>query len=684
MPVLSPPTPAPSPRPQSHGTSSSLTFLDINDPFQLSRREFASLSALGPSLRRQYLAALLADCNPSELLFISTTIAPLLKRDFLKELPAELALHVLRFVDEPKTLARAGQVSRYWCGLLKDESLWRRMCCLHRYVGEVESVMDVDEKSEMSRDEEEDEEEFQQLAAQSGSTWTSRHNRRPEGHPSYHSLFKYSFATVTNWRRGGRLLRTHRVPIVDPDHGVVTSVALDTDWIVAGLANARIHVFSAHTGVLVRTLVGHELGVWAVNLVSAGGGWSRDSSPSDDVSEKKTERRGPGLGSTSGGGRSRTDAQEGSGPGLDHLLRHNRTPAGTNVVNPQGLDGLLPPSLRAALGLDAPRRYLGKMDAAAEARRKQDDVCGSSEGWGQPNALVVSGGCDKMVRVWDLKSGHCIYVLQGHTSTVRCLKVLHNRPIAVTGSRDSTLRVWDVQKGKMIRTLQGHTQSVRALDVCGNKVVSGSYDCTCRLWDVDTGECIHVFTGHFHQIYSVAFDGERVASGGLDTTVRVWDARTGQCLTLLQGHTALVCQLQLSASLLVTGGADGRVITFALSDFTVRNRIAAHDSSVTALQFDADFGWLVTGGNDGRVRLFEVETGNYVREMSEVSESVWKVVFRREVCAVMCKRAGKTVVEIWSFRPREGDSGSKRAERVKEKGEEVLGTANGSITEVME
>lgn len=84
------------------------------------------------------------------------------------------------------------------------------------------------------------------------------------------------------------------------------------------------------------------------------------------------------------------------------------------------------------------------------------------------------------------------------------------------------------------------------------------------------------------------------------------------------------------------------------------------------------------------MRLFEVETGNYVREMSEVSESVWKVVFRREVCAVMCKRAGKTVVEIWSFRPREGDSGSKRAERVEEKGEEVLGTANGSITEVME
>lgn len=168
---------------------------------------------------------------------------------------------------------------------------------------------------------------------------------------------------------------------------------------------------------LVRTLVGHELGVWAVNLVSAGGGWLRDVPEGDDANEKEVPRRGLGMGGTSIGGREReneridpgrsrpSEPREGLNPGLDHLFRHNRNPAGTNVVNPQGLDGLLPPSLRIPLGLDAPKRYLGKVDAAAEGRRKQDDVCGSSEGWGQPNALVVSGGCDKMVRVWDLKSG---------------------------------------------------------------------------------------------------------------------------------------------------------------------------------------------------------------------------------------------------------------------------------------
>ena len=139
------------------------------------------------------------------------------------------------------------------------------------------------------------------------------------------------------------------------------------------------------------------------------------------------------------------------------------------------------------------------------------------------------------------------------------------------------------------------------------------------------------------------------------------------CLALLQGHTALVCQLQLTPTMLATGGSDGRVITFSLKDatFAVVQRLAAHDSSVSGLQLDERF--LVTSGNDGRVRLYEFEAGGgganaagegagdaqcrFVRDMCEPSESVWKVAYTRETCAVLCKKAGKMVVEIWSFKP---------------------------------
>lgn len=95
------------------------------------------------------------------------------------------------------------------------------------------------------------------------------------------------------------------------------------------------------------------------------------------------------------------------------------------------------------------------------------------------------------------------------------------------------------------------------------------------------------------------------------------------------------------------------MITFSLETMSAMRRIAAHDSSVTALQFDAHF--LVTGGNDGRVRLYDAATGNYVRDLTTPSEAVWKVAHKYDKCVVMCKRAGKTVMEIWSFRPSEED-----------------------------
>lgn len=91
------------------------------------------------------------------------------------------------------------------------------------------------------------------------------------------------------------------------------------------------------------------------------------------------------------------------------------------------------------------------------------------------------------------------------------------------------------------------------------------------------------------------------------------------------------------------------------------HRIAAHDSSVTALQFDGRF--LVTGGNDGRVRLWETETGRYVRELTEGGECVWRVGFTGgkeggagvgRTCAIIRRKSGKTMVEVWSFRPEEG------------------------------
>lgn len=256
---------------------------------------------------------------------------------------------------------------------------------------------------------------------------------------------------------------------------------------------------------------------------------------------------------------------------------------------------------------------------------------------------LVSGGCDRDVRVWDLTTGMAQHMLRGHTSTVRCLK-MSGPNIAISGSRDTTLRVWDIRKGICRHVLVGHQASVRCLEIHGDLVVSGSYDTTARIWSISEGRCLRTLQGHFSQIYAVAFDGRRVATGSLDTSVRVWDPRDGRCLAQLQGHTSLVGQLQLRNDTLVTGGSDGSVRVWSLQTYSAIHRLAAHDNSVTSLQFDNSR--IVSGGSDGRVKVWDLQRGSLVRELGSPAEAVWRVVFEEEKAVVLASRGGKTVMEV--------------------------------------
>ncbi|KAI9782344.1 MAG: hypothetical protein M1839_005217 [Geoglossum umbratile] len=267
--------------------------------------------------------------------------------------------------------------------------------------------------------------------------------------------------------------------------------------------------------------------------------------------------------------------------------------------------------------------------------------------WGD---ILVSGGCDRDVRVWNMATGESVHTLRGHTSTVRCLK-MSNAETAISGSRDTTLRIWDIKSGICKNVLVGHQASVRCLEIKGDIAVSGSYDTTARVWSISEGKCLRTLTGHFSQIYAIAFDGVRIATGSLDTSVRIWDPNSGQCHAILQGHTSLVGQVQMRGDILVTGGSDGSVRVWSLNKMAPIHRLAAHDNSVTSLQFDDTR--VVSGGSDGRVKVWDLETGHLVRELSTPADSVWRVAFEEEKAVIMASRANRTNMEVWSFSPPE-------------------------------
>jgi len=135
IPIASPPTPAPSPGPfaHSHGHND-LSVATFHFPHGTEFQQFAydstnDFSLLNEQARLELLNKIVGQCTLKELSHISTLINPLLKRDFLRELPTELALHILSYINDLHELVRnAAGVCKHWRRLSNDDWLWRRMC----------------------------------------------------------------------------------------------------------------------------------------------------------------------------------------------------------------------------------------------------------------------------------------------------------------------------------------------------------------------------------------------------------------------------------------------------------------------------------------------------------------------------------------------------------------------------
>ncbi|GAB1315489.1 SCF ubiquitin ligase complex subunit cdc4 [Madurella fahalii] len=295
---------------------------------------------------------------------------------------------------------------------------------------------------------------------------------------------------------------------------------------------------------------------------------------------------------------------------------------------------------------------------------------------------LVSGSTDRSVRVWDIQKGICTQTFYGHTSTVRCLQIvmpaetgkvqdgkpvmMPPKPLIITGSRDSQLRVWrlpdansrryiqtgppanDDQCPYFIRILSGHTHSVRAISGYGDTLVSGSYDSTVRVWRISTGEQLHVLHGHVQKVYSVVLDHKRnhCISGSMDSLVKIWDLNTGTCLHTLEGHSMLVGLLDLRDEKLVSAAADSTLRIWDPETGKCKNTLEAHTGAITCFQHD---GRKVISGSEKTVKMWDVQTGDCVQDLLTDLTGVWQVKFDERRCVAAVQRGNLTFVEILDF-----------------------------------
>lgn len=148
--------------------------------------------------------------------------------------------------------------------------------------------------------------------------------------------------------------------------------------------------------------------------------------------------------------------------------------------------------------------------------------------------MIVSGGWDKVVKVWKLKDLNTHTSLVKHTGPIYTVTVSPDGTLCASGGKDHQAILWDLNSGSHLDTLD-------AGDVINTLCFSPSHYWLCagtntgiKVWDLQTKEVvIDINQNHpsFEKSYeskigctSLAWsaDGNTLFAGYTDNHIRVW------------------------------------------------------------------------------------------------------------------------------------------------------------------
>ncbi|NWJ10074.1 FBW10 protein, partial [Crypturellus undulatus] len=228
--------------------------------------------------------------------------------------------------------------------------------------------------------------------------------------------------------------------------------------------------------------------------------------------------------------------------------------------------------------------------------------------------LVAVGSADRKVRFLGvLEMKEVLPLLSGHAGSIRALYLNEKEGFVLSGSFDLSIRCWDIYSGVCTKIFNGHSGTITCLDLFKDKFVSGAKDGMVKVWDLESRQCLRTLK-HNTTIWVVKMNGTHVVSGCDKGLVKVWYVESGALIKVLEGHQGPVKCLSFDQWHLVTGSTDGYALAWSMVGNYKRCLTAfRHPTAVLFLEFL--YLRVISGCADGKIRIFNYLTGSCLKVM---------------------------------------------------------------------
>ncbi|KAL6508204.1 hypothetical protein OROHE_021746 [Orobanche hederae] len=285
---------------------------------------------------------------------------------------------------------------------------------------------------------------------------------------------------------------------------------------------------------------------------------------------------------------------------------------------------------------------------------------------GEEEQFLAVATSVEQVRVYDLASMSCSYVLTGHTDIVLCLDTCvqsSGRTLIVTGSKDKTARLWESQSQRCIGVGIGHLGAVGAVAFSRknrNFFVSGSSDHMLKVWSLDGisddfGQVFNlkakaVVSAHDKDINSLAIapNDSLVCSGSQDRTACIWRLPDLVSVVVLKGHKRGIWSVEFSPvdQCVITSSGDKTIKIWAISDGSCLRTFEGHTSSVIRASFITRGTQFVSCGADGLVKLWTVKNNECLATYDQHEDKIWALAIGKQT-EMIATGGGDAVINLW-------------------------------------